>query len=353
MEARERITRIINHQPVDRVGVFESFWWETVHEWHEQGLPVDADIEEFLDLDAGMYWFDQSFMLPRAVIEEDEDSRIVVDEWGTRQIEFKNRQTTPGHIGVSVESQAQWEDEYKPRLIYDSARINWEELSQRYQLLHKRGKYTMLSVLDPFECTWHKVGPEQQLMLMVIDPDWLRDMFDADTRLLEAAFEEICEKGLVPDALWIFGDIAYTSGMLFSPQMYKELLFPFHKRLCDLAHAHGSQVIYHSDGDVTTAIPLLLEAGIDCLHPLEVKAGMDILEVKKQYGEQLALMGNIDARLFQENDVARLEKEIRNKVDFAMQGSGYIFHSDHSIPPGTLLNTYHSARDLIGQIGNY
>jgi uroporphyrinogen decarboxylase len=92
---------------------------------------------------------------------------------------------------------------------------------------------------------------------------------------------------------------------------------------------------------------------MDCLHPLEVKAGMDIRPLKKEYGDRLAFIGNIDARLFQANDLDGLRREIMEKVPVAMAGGGYIFHSDHSLPPGTRLETYRFALELVNECGIY
>lgn len=351
MQSRDRIYNSIARLPVDRVGVFESFWWETEAEWHRQGLPEDVPAEEFFDLDAGMFWFDQSFQLPARTLAEDAESKVVTDEWGTSQQVFKTQQSTPGHLGFAIQTREQWEDEYKPRLAYHGDRIDWAALEARYRHLRDGGKYTILSMLDPFECTWHKVGPERQFMLMVEDPAWLCDMFEADTALLEAAFEDLCARGFTPDCLWIYGDIAYNKGPFFSPEMYRQLLMPFHRRYCALAKRHGCQVVYHSDGDARQMIPHLIAAGIDALHPMEVKAGMNVLELKQQYGDQIAFIGNIDARLFQANDREGLEAEIQQKVPAAMAGSGYVFHSDHSIPPGTRLDTYRFGLSLAMETG--
>jgi uroporphyrinogen decarboxylase len=333
--------------------MFDSFWWETERDFHTQGMPDAVSAEDYFDLDMGMFWFDQSFLLPRQVIEEYSDHRIVTDEWGTRHREFKDRQSTPGLIEFAVTDRRSWEEEYKPRLAYNSSRMDWSALEARYSHLRERGRYVVLSVLDPFEATWHKVGPEQQLMMMVTDPDWLRDMYEADTALLGAAWEDLWARGLRPDALWIFGDIAYRNGLLFSPKHYRQVLMPFHRRLCELAHRHGCQVIYHSDGNVTQAIPLPVECGVDCLHPLEVKAGMDVVALKHKWGDRLAFIGNIDARLFQTNDLVGLEAEIRAKIPATMDGGGYVYHSDHSIPPGTTLDTYRFVTDLIRRYGRY
>jgi uroporphyrinogen decarboxylase len=353
MNARERIRRLINREPADRVGIFDSFWWETERDFRNQGMPDGVAAEDYFDLDVGMFWFDQSFLLPRKVLEEGEESRIVTDEWGARLKEFKHRQTTPGLIDFAVQDRAIWDEAYKPRLVYDSTRIDWPALEARYRHFRERERYVVLSVLDPFEATWHKVGPEQQLVMIVTDPDWLRDMYDADTTLLETAWADLWARGLRPDGLWIFGDIAYRSGLLFSPRHYQQVLMPFHQRLCELAHRYDCQVIYHSDGNVAEAIPLLIDCGIDCLHPLEVKAGMDVIALKEAWGDRLAFMGNIDARLFQANDRYGLESEIRAKIPAAMAGGGYIYHSDHSIPPGTTLETYRYALDLVRRYGSY
>ena len=336
---------------MDRVPIFDSFWTEADHDFHQQGVPADVSLEEYFEFDIGMFWFDQSFLLPHETISEDEHYVEFTDEWGTLNKQFKHQQTTPDYIDFPIKNRATWEDGFKQRLAYAPDRIDWVEMRERYDSLRAKGKYIVLSILDPFECTWHKIGPEFQFIYLIEQPEWMMQMYAADTQLIEDAWEDIWGRGLQPDALWLYGDIAYKNGMMFSPQHYKELLQPYHARLCDLAHRYGAQVIYHTDGNITKGIPGLIGAGIDCLHPLEVKAGMDVRQLKKEFGDQLALMGNIDARLFQENDKPGLEKEIQNKLPVATKGGGYIYHSDHSIPPGTRLETYEFTHDLVKEFG--
>jgi uroporphyrinogen decarboxylase len=353
MNSRERVRRIINREPVDRIAIFDSFWDSVRSDFHDQGVPEENTLEEYFDFDIGMFWFEQSFLLPQEIQNETDEYRIVRDSWGTLNKERLQEQTTPGLIGFAVHDQESWESDYKHLLQYRSDRIQWQAFTKRYQDLRTSDKYIALSMLDPFECTWHKVGPDKQLEMMVLDPDWLLDMYEADTALIEAAWKDMWSRGIQPDALWLYGDIAYNAGMMFSPRHYRKLLMPFHARLCDLAHSYGAQVIYHTDGNISRAVPLLIEVGVDCLQPLEVKAGIDLRDLKATYGEHLALMGNIDARLFQKNDTAGLEAEIRAKIKVAMEGSGYIYHSDHSIPPGTTLETYLFGQELIRELGNY
>ena len=100
-------------------------------------------------------------------------------------------------------------------------------------------------------------------------------------------------------------------------------------------------------------VPSFIEAGIDCLQPLEVKAGVDVRELKRDFGEALSFMGNIDARLFHRNHRKGLEREIRDKVTIAGRGGGYVYHSDHSVPPGTDLDTYRFAMECVERYGAY
>ena len=70
------------------------------------------------------------------------------------------------------------------------------------------------------------------------------------------------------------------NGPFFSPAAYRALEFPAQKRMCDFFHARGLPVILHTDGNVWKLIPMLIEAGFDCLQPCEVKAGMDLVALK-------------------------------------------------------------------------
>jgi uroporphyrinogen-III decarboxylase len=94
----------------------------------------------------------------------------------------------------------------------------------------------------------------------------------------------------------------------------------------------GLPVVYHSDGDLRRVMDLLIETGIRCLQPLEAKAGMDLLEMKRLYGDRLVFMGNIDFEAIARGD-EEAEAEIELKVGRGKQGGGYIYHSDHSVPP--------------------
>ncbi len=135
--------------------------------------------------------------------------------------------------------------------------------------------------------------------------------------------------------------------------MYKELLFPWHKRLFDFAHARDLPVILHADGLVESLVPHLIDAGLDCLQPIEVKAGMDLVKLKKAFGDRLAFIGGMDARELISNDLGRVRAELEKKLPDAMDGSGYILQVDHSVSHQVNYETYKYFVDRGLEIGTY
>jgi uroporphyrinogen decarboxylase len=104
---------------------------------------------------------------------------------------------------------------------------------------------------------------------------------------------------------------------------------------------------------VRKLIPQFIEAGYDCLQPLEVKAGMDLVQLKQDYGDRLAFMGGIDVRAMAHPDPAVIEREIRTKIPVAKQGGGYIYHSDHSVPDNVSFAQYQRVIELVHRYGTF
>jgi uroporphyrinogen decarboxylase len=106
------------------------------------------------------------------------------------------------------------------------------------------------------------------------------------------------------------------------------------------AKAHDMPVIMHSCGYVEPLVPGMIEAGIDCLQVIEVKAGMDLLKLYRDFGEAIAFMGGIDVRTLYTNDRAIIDAELEAKIPIVKQNYGYVLHSDHSIPNTVHYDTY-------------
>jgi uroporphyrinogen decarboxylase len=171
-------------------------------------------------------------------------------------------------------------------------------------------------------------------MGMALDPDWVKDMVmtfaDFTVRHLELLF---AEEGK-PDAMWFYEDMGFKQKPFMSPTMYEDIMLPGHKKLFDYSHDFGLKVIVHSCGFVEPLVPGLVRAGMDCLQAMEVKAGMDMPRIAQRFGKKIAFCGNLDIRIVASNDRAKIDEELNRKIlPVLKMGSGFIVHSDHSIPP--------------------
>ena len=367
LSSRERIGRILRHEPVDRVGVFEVFWAETPVAWAAEGrFPTPSDIEDHFDLDlrrssggsSGTILLNMvaRYDAPDELIEESASTRIVRDGNGALLRRLKNGSGAPEHVDFLVKERAAWEAHILPYL-QDSAqyprRINMDGYRAMRSQFVREQRFLCAAVVGPFDLMTPVVGHEHLLAAMALDADWVIEMAEYYVTLTIELLGQVFQQAGLPDGLWVWDDLGYNHGPFMSPAMYRELFFPAHQRLFAFAHAHGLPVILHSDGFIAPLVPQLIEAGIDCLQPLEVKAGMDLLQIKQDYGQHLALIGGMDARVLASNDLGAVHHELATKLPGAMTGSGYILQCDHSVPSNVRYETYQFFVDTGREIGVY
>jgi uroporphyrinogen decarboxylase len=223
----------------------------------------------------------------------------------------------------------------------------------RFARAGKEKKWTFFNTVEPFECLRKLIGDEETMVGIKDDPEWIADMANVTTtRSLQTA-QALLDTGIHPDGFWIYGDMAFNHATFCSPADYMELIWPQHKRMCDWAHERGMKTIYHTDGNVNGVIDLFIEAGIDVLQPLECKAGMDIRNLIPKYGKQLSFFGNIDVMVLIRGNIDEIEQEIMGKFAAGKSSSGYLYHSDHSIPPQVSWELYQRIIKLVEKHGNY
>ena len=137
----------------------------------------------------------------------------------------------------------------------------------------------------------------------------------------------------------IWEDMAYRNGPNISPKLFKKYIFPHYKRFIDLLKRNGVRLfVLDSDGNVQALLPLLIEAGVNCIFPLEAQSDMDARRLRKEYGESLAMMGNLDKRALIAGKAA-IRKEVNNKFTLIDEG-GYMPSVDHLVPPDVSFSNY-------------
>jgi uroporphyrinogen decarboxylase len=347
MLKRERIQRLLAHTEPDRIGLWDAYWEDTLINWEQQGLPAGVSPTAYFDMDFANLYMDASLRLPETLLEDNPEFTIREDKHGFVAKQWKNRSGALGYLRHSLQTEQDWE-RLRGRLAVDtggSARIGlesyftpfrtyptWDELQGQVAALRAGGAYILLHVYGPIEATWRRHGFEDTLADLALRPNWMREMFEAHIDLVIGTLQTAQTYGIVPDGLFMVDDRGVNVGPMFSPRIHRELVSPCDRRLADYLRSAGITFFVHSDGDIRRLLPDIVNAGVQVLQPMEAKAGMDVRLLKQEYGRDLSFMGNINATLL-DGDPAVLEAEIRDKITAARVGGGYIYHSDHSVPP--------------------
>ena len=352
LTSRERVRLAINHQEPDRVPVHDSPWGATVTRWRREGLPEDKGPEEFFGFDLRSFGADLSPRLPVRIIEEDEEYVITTTPMGGKRRNHRDHSTTPEVIECPIKTKDDWPP-IKARMQPDFKRLNWASVYSGTTRWRGENLYIIFGAASGYDALQSYVRSEDLLAFMATDPEFVKDMVDTLADLILASMNMVAEEGIEFDALWLYNDMGYRNASLFSPRMYREIIQPSDARLWTRAHELGKQTILHSCGCVKELIPDLIDAGLDCLQPLEVKAGMDLKELKPAFGDDLAFFGGIDVRLMEDPDPAGIEAEIREKFAAAKPGGGYLYHSDHSIPKDVSFERFQHVMRLVRDHGRY
>jgi uroporphyrinogen decarboxylase len=183
------------------------------------------------------------------------------------------------------------------------------------------------------------VGFERLSLLFYGNPAFVEMMMEDRTELTLRMMEVILDKTTI-DWFCFWEDMAYVQGPMISPELFRKFMMPCYQRITDFLHSKGVDLIFvDSDGDISLLIPLWLECGVNGMWPLEVQAGMDVLQLRREYGQDLLLMGGLDKRELMKGK-QEIEREILKKVPPLIQDGGYIPRPDHSIPPDVPYDNY-------------
>jgi len=193
---------------------------------------------------------------------------------------------------------------------------------------------------DIFTHTWQLMGFNTFSFALVENPDLLAAIFRKLGEFIYSIFVrevELDTRGVIM-ALWYSDDIAYTEGLLCSPAVFREHLFPWMRRIGDLARSIGAAYLYHTDGRLWQVMDDLAACGINALQPLEPKA-MDAVEVKRREGHRFCLCGNIEVDRLARGTPEEIEGLVRDRIERLGPG-GYCVGSSNTVPYYVPLENY-------------
>jgi hypothetical protein len=365
----DRMNRTLRHREADRVPVSDFFWGSFLERWRrELGLPRDTDIYRYYDLDWTVTVPNMDpHIRPFETLEETADHVTV--KTGFEAVIRKNfADPMPAFLAFDTDTiekmrDFRFDDPWDERRFFtagdnqiagvgDGFARNSPPWIETVRSLHPRIP-VYGSVCEAQEMLWRVVGLENVLLWIGLYPDEVGRFVE---RLGEFALEivkaQIRAAGGLLDGLVIWGDVAYRKDLLFSPEYWRKHFKPVVKAIIDECHAHGLPVIYHGCGNVRRIFGDFIEAGVDAYNPLEAKAGLDVVELRRQYGHRIAFCGNMDVLTWAQAPEQELRRAVLTKLN-AAKGGGFIFQSDHSVPGNVSARNYEFVVNLVREYGRY
>jgi hypothetical protein len=372
---RERFKAIARFQRPGELFILDMFFPEYLKEWVNQGLPSEVLSQEMSEVHGNLFlrqhlklqnrkiiskvksgWvgsetqtiregiFDAqgSPLVPGlkgAVIAEDEKTFTFINGSGQTLKAFKNKSfSMPMFIDWPVKDRASW-NQLKKRLDPDTPERWPADWNAYVKELNSQDDPVALQVGGFFGHLRDWIGSENILYMFYDDPLLIEDMME-HMLYLETEIIKRVTKDIKVDEADFWEDMAYKAGPMISPAMMRKYMLPRYKKMTDLLHSKGIDIIFvDCDGNVEQLIPLWLEVGINYMWPLEQAAGNDVVALRKKYGKDLILGGTIDKRALLKGKEA-IRKEIMSKVPFLLEKGGYFPSVDHMVPPGVTLENY-------------
>jgi uroporphyrinogen-III decarboxylase len=384
MNSRERFLATMSFEPVDHLLYWElGYWAGALIRWQREGLPKvagspiltiegdpiageglpmphplglqkDTDVHVCLGMDEYLRRvpLDNTISpyFEEKTLQEEESTKVVIDKLGTIKRAKKDESSMPQFLEFPVKDRKSWEKIKEERLrfnIEERLPQNWGKLVKEY----KNRNYPLClggAHEGYFGMLRQFMGAEALFYMYKDDPKLLHEINKHMTDLWVALAERVLSE-IEVDAFFFYEDMAYKAGSLISPAAFKEFMTPYYKRMIDFLKGHGiKHYILDTDGDCWKLIPLFIEAGITGLYPFEVQAGMDVIEVRKQF-PNLVIVGGIDKRALAEGKEA-IDQEIEPKISYLVPKSGFIPYADHLIPPNISWDNFRYYRERIRDI---
>lgn len=311
-------------------------------EWEQQG----ATPEE-LDFSAFRYRCESRGSLPIAtgrhggypevLIEENDEHKTWRDGLGRTMRLPKKVATLALPMDFPVKSMDDWL-KIKPWYAFSEERLKgaWQNTARQ---LIKEDRVVCVSIPGGFDEPRQLMGEEGLCIAFYEQPELVHDILNT---LADTAFKVLdrVSREVQVDLLSVHEDMAGKSGPLAGPLQIREFIAPYYRRIWDLLSDRGARIFdQDSDGDMNAVIDAFLEAGVNCMHPMEPAANMDVVKVRETFGKRLAFYGGIDKHVIRRSKQEIVE-ELEYKIPPMVASGGCVLALDHRIPNGTPLEHY-------------
>ena len=365
----DRLSKALRHEEPDRVPISDFFWGSFIERWRrELGLPADANPYYHYDLD----WIVtvpnmDPWIRPFETVKETPEEVTVKTGFGAvmhKHFEYPMPEMRAWETDTFEKLEQAVFDDPRDRRRFFSAGDNqiagvgdgfernppaWIETVNSL-----RPEFPVYgSMIEVSECLTRLIGQENALIWMAEHPERMGQVINRlGAFYLEMARAELEAGAALLDGFVIWGDVAYKKCTFMSPAYWREYFKPWVAHMVEAAHAAGLPVIYHGCGNVKAIFADYIKMGVDAYHPLEAKAGMDVVELRRQYGHAIGFCGNSDIRVWEAGDRDAIRREVLRKLN-AAKGGGFIFQSDHSVSSAVSGGSYDYVVQLVREYGRY
>lgn len=365
----DRMNKTLRHEEPDRVPISDFFWGSFVDRWRrELGLSPDTDIYEYYDLDWIVTTPNMDPHIKQFEILKEDDAEVVVLTGFEAVIQKKFDYPMPAFIKFETDTiekmkKFEFHNPWDDRRYFSGGDNQIAGVGDGFvrdlpawlssvKSLHPNFP-VYGSICEGHEMLWRIIGSENVMLWIGLYPDEIgRFVERIGEFVVEMTKAQIKAADGLLDGMVIWGDVAYRKTLFFSPNYWRKHFKPIVKEIIDICHHHGLPVIYHGCGNVSDIFRDFIDVGVDAYNPLEVKAGLDVVDLRRKYGHDIAFCGNMDVMLWANGSQEELKQAVLTKLN-AAKGGGYIFQSDHSVPDNISGESYDYVVNLVREYGKY
>ncbi len=211
-------------------------------------------------------------------------------------------------------------EEFEAHPWVDMATVDYSPLEGKQETIPK-GMRGIAGSAGILENTMWMLGYEGIGLLLYDDPELVRDMFDAvGARIVE--YLGTCASYDVVGAVQMGEDMGFKTQTMLSPDVYREYLFPWHRRLVEAVHAHGKPIILHACGNLNEIMEDIIDCGWDAKHSFE-DGITPVWEAKERWGDRIALLGGFDMHKISTMNEQQVREHTRLLIDRCAPGGGW------------------------------
>ncbi|HEY3398969.1 MAG TPA: uroporphyrinogen decarboxylase family protein [Armatimonadota bacterium] len=331
MTRQDRFLTALHNQQPDRVPLFDFLFQQPLYEeliGHRPGGYNGPDaVQCALALDHDAVWlpFGGFSNYQPTFLSED----VYVDEWGTTYQHSPSSWPIDAPIAYPITSRADLAKYELP----DPTREGRDAEIRAAAALDHDGLALVGGVQGPLTTAWLLMGYENIALAMYDDPG----LVEAVLKLSNEFFLEAARRSVAAGAVAVFvsEDLGSSTGGFFKLDHYRRYLLPPFAEIVAEIDSLGVPALLHACGRIYEYLPDLAETKLSAIHPLQRTAGMDLRRVKEEWGHRWCLIGNIDSsRTLPYGTPEQVAAEVREAIDVAAPGGGYILASDHSLHDG-------------------